>query len=394
MNNEQTVAALNKLSSEWSQFKIVNDRRMTEIERKGSADPITLNQLEKLQKQVEESQSAVRQIKTALERPEYGKSNHIMATKTEDLEHKTAFCGYLRKGNEAALQAYEAKSLSHIIDSDSGYLITSRMSEHIDKEVAANSPVRCLASVESISTDALEIIEDKSDTYSGWTASLLDYNKISDVILTKRVIPVHESFAQLRVTQKILDDPRVDIESWLAKKLTAVFIEQEGRAFIHGNGEGKPRGLLACVENKDVMIASGRKGEITSESLINMFYSLKEQYSANAKFLLSRDALQHIRMLKSTGTGQYLWQPNYAGDGPDTLLGAEVVECAQMPKVAPNALAVVLADFKQAYQIVDRSDIRVLRDPYTDKPFIKYYATKKVGADVINTSAIRILKLA
>lgn len=395
-NNSKLTNAINKLSSDYEQFKVVNDRRINELETKGSADPLTLSHLEKLNNKISGYEQEIAQLKATLNRPYSTTSSTLQSEQTEndDSEYKSAFCSYIRKGKELEIQSLEHKSLANYVDSDSGYLITSRMSDHIDRELELNSPLRRIANVTQISTDALEILDENSELQSGWTAQVTDYNKSTDVKLVKKVIPVHEIFAQPRITQKILDDPRIDIEEWISKKLIDAFTKAENKAFLAGDGKGKPFGLLRyATSNTNCIMSTGKKGEVTADSIVKLFYSLGENFSPRAKFLMSRNALQAVRMLKETNSGRYLWNPDLSGTGADTLLGAEVVECAQMPGAVADSLAIVVGDFENSYQIVDRKDVRVLRDPYTDKPFIKYYSTKRVGGDVLNTNAFKVLKL-
>lgn len=390
--NSKLTDVINKLATDYSQFKVVNDRRINELEKKGSADPLTLNHLEGLNDKISCYEKEIIQLKSALNRP-YS-ANLESHYNQEATEYKSAFCNYIRKGNESEIRKVEEKSLANFTSYDSGYLITSRMSESIEKELELNSVFRRIANVTEVSTDALEILEENAPLQSGWTAEVTDYNQNTDVKLVKKVIPVHEIFAQPRITQKLLDDPRIDIEQWISKKLIDVFTRSENSAFISGDGKGKPHGLLTyAAANPNCVINSGKKGVITADSIVKLFYSLSEKFSPNAKFLMSRNILQTVRMLKETNSGKYLWQPDLSGTGVDTLLGAEVVECPEMPKASNDSLAIVVGDFENAYQIVDRKDIRILRDPYTDKPFIKYYATKKVGGDVLNSNAFKALKL-
>jgi len=402
MSQKNLIDAVNSIASNFEQFKHVNERKMQEVERKGAADPLTENHLSALNNRISDQSEEIEKLKVALNRPtgsgsgsdSENEEGNVLSSMQKSKEYKQEFCKYLRKGKESGLQSFEQKSLANHVDFDSGYLITSKMSADIERELMLNSPIRRIANVTPISTDALEILDENSELSCGWTNESTDYNKTTDVKLCKKIIPVHELFVQPRVTQKILDDQRIDVEHWLAHKLQSGFGEEENKAFLYGDGKGKPEGLLKyAASNKEVLVQNGNKEQIKSDSILNMYYALKETYSINAKFLLSRGTLQNLRMMKENNTGRYLWQPNLDGKGNDTLLGAEVIECAEMPKLSANNLVMVLADFKSAYQIVDRHDIRILRDPYTDKPFVKYYATKKVGGAVLNPNAIRIMHM-
>lgn len=404
MSQNNLVDKVNEIATDFEQFKHVNERKIQEIKQKGRADPLTENQLNAINNHISDQTEEIEKLKVALNRPAGNGSGsgsdsekedeNIVSSMQQSTEYKQEFCKYLRKGNESGLQSFEQKSLANHVDFDSGYLITSKMSYDIERELMLNSPIRKISNVTSISTDALEILDENSELSCGWTNESTDYNSTTDIKLCKKIIPVHELFVQPRVTQKILDDRRIDVEHWLAHKLQSGFGEEENKAFLHGDGKGKPEGLLNyAANNKEINVKNGDKSQIKSDSILNMYYALKETYSIKAKFLLSRSTLQNLRMMKENHTGRYMWQPNMDGKGKDTLLGAEVIECAEMPKMAPNNFVMVLADFKSAYQIVDRHDIRILRDPYTDKPFVKYYATKKVGGGVLNPNAIRVMHM-
>lgn len=208
---------------------------------------------------------------------------------------------------------------------------------------------------------------------------------------------MHELYAQPKVTQKLIDDAKIDIAKWLGEKLSEKFSAVENHSFINGDGKNQPQGILTYQAGKGAdkieQIKSTIDGGINVESIVKLYYSLDVQHSGRASFLMHRDMLQQIRLLKSESTGQYLWAPGLELGAPDTLLGVPIYESPDMPTPKKDSLAVVLADFKSAYMIVDRAGMNLMRDPYTDKPFVKFYTTKRVGGDIINTAAIKILKL-
>ncbi|ETO16226.1 HK97 family phage major capsid protein, partial [Reticulomyxa filosa] len=325
MSITEMTDKINELAANWEQFKVVNERRLKEIEKKGLPDPLTEEQLKKLNLNIDTYRQSLQNIETALNLPKC-ESNPAYES-TTDIEHKNAFINYIRKGNVSELLNYESKGISALVDSE-----------------------------------------------SGWTQEVKDFNDGQAVQLTKKT------------TQKLIDDPRIDIEVWVSQKLVDVFARKENAAFIHGDGAGKPRGILTYEEGKEwgkiEQIHSGSTGKITAEGLIKLFFSLKEIFSVKAKFLMSRDAIQAVRMLKDAISGKYLWQPGLEANVPDTILGAEVIQSADMPNTSENSLVIAYADFKKAYHVVDRQGIRILRDPYTNKPYVKFYTTKRVGGDV------------
>ena len=393
MTIHEITTKVNELASHWEQFKVLNDQRLNVLEKKKSPDPITLDQMSKLNNLIDGYQSKINQVDAALSRP-------VVESKSctpVDGEYKNAFKSYLRKGNEQGLSNLEKRALSTSTHSEGGYLVTHHMQDAIIKAETETSPMRNLASITTISTDALEVIEDYDHAYAGWTQETEARNDTRTPTINKRIIPVHELYAQPKATQKLVDDASIDIESWLSGKIVDVFSRKENAAFINGDGIGKPRGILSYKNGNSwgeiEQISSGVDGEITSESIIRLLYSLKEIHAVRAKFLMSRAAVQSIRMIKDANSGKYLWQPSFEAKTADTLLGVEVVQSPDMPGLAKDSLSIAYADFKAAYQIVDRQGVRVLRDPFTDKPFVKFYTTKRVGGDITNFHAIKLLSL-
>ncbi|MCH2548117.1 MAG: phage major capsid protein [Alphaproteobacteria bacterium] len=387
------------LGSAWEQFKNVNDRRLSEIERKGSADPLHMEQLSKISGAMDNYKSRLDVLETAQARPglELATKGRMQGTGHVS-EYKKAFCNYLRKGMDAGLEELHTKALSVGSDPDGGYLVTPTMSQNIIKLIEASSPMRALAGVETISSDSLEILEDVGEAAAGWTTETGAVTDTTTPQIGKRIIAVHELYAQPKATQKLVDDSAIDIENWIGEKVAAIFARKESTAFISGTGTGQPRGILTYTAGTDwgeiEQISSGVDGAVTADSLMNLYYSLKEEYSSRATFMMNRSVVQAIRLIKDSATDQYIWQPGLSAGAPDTLLGVPVAQSNDMPVAAINSLSVALADFASAYLIVDRIGIRTLRDPYTDKPFVKFYTTKRVGGDVVNFDAVKLLKLA
>lgn len=382
-----------KLKS-WEDFKSINDEIQKSIAQKGSSDPLLSEQLLKISAHLDEYKSKVDILETAASRPFYGIDNKI---NYGDNEHKQAFNNYLKSGNESNLSKLEQKSLSAGSDTDGGYLITRQTSNEITKTIEEISPMRQLASHEFISTGSLDVIEDYNSAGAGWTSETKLVTDTDTPKINKRNIPVFELFAQPSATQKLIDDSSVDIERWLSDKLINSFSKLENQAFIKGDGSSSPRGILTYQDGQEwgkiQQVKSKIEGAFDADNLFNLYFSLKEQYCNNASFLMNRFTLHMVRTLKDKNSGRYLWTPGISDKNPNTLLGLPVYEAADMPVAEKGSLSIALADFKSAYKIVDRLGIRVLRDPYTFKPFVKFYSTKRVGGDVINFEAIKLLKL-
>ena len=395
MTISEIADKVNTLGSAWDNFKKVNDARLREIERKGSADPLLTEQLTKISTVLDNQKRRLDEMETASARPERALDFGVKSF--ENHEYKKAFEGYVRKGATSELEAFEKKSLSASSDPDGGYLVTHGLSDKISQYITEISPMRQLASVEEISTDSLDIIVD-SDSFGGdWVAETATRPDTTTAQVNKKSIVAYELYAQPKATQKLVDDAAIDIESWIAEKVADIFAQKENTAFISGDGSGKPKGILSYTAGTSYgqveQVNSGTSAQVTADGIAKLYYSLKGEYAKSATFLMNRSLVQAIRLLKDT-TGQYLWQPSLAYGTPDTLFGVPVKIASDMPNAAANSLSVAVGDFKRGYKIVDRVGVRILRDPFTDKPFVKFYTTKRVGGEVVNFEAIKLLKLA
>jgi HK97 family phage major capsid protein len=270
------------------------------------------------------------------------------------------------------------------------------MYQYISKNLETNSVIRRLASRQEISTDSFDILSDDGNFDCGWVSEVEQRQITSSATIAKKTIRVHEIYAQPKVTQKLIEDARIDIAKWIGERLSEKFMAVENDAFLHGDGKSKPRGILSYVDGKASdkieQLKSGKEGSIDSDSIIRLYYSLDTKYAGRASFLMHRDVLQQVRLLKSESSGQYLWVPALEFGSPDTLLGVPVYESPNMPTPRKDDVIMVLADFKSAYMIVDRAGINLMRDPYTEKPFVKFYTTKRVGGDIIDTHAVKFMR--
>lgn len=386
------------MATAWEQFKSVHEQKLKEVEKKGYTDPLLEQQLARINLALDQCGDRLSNMETAMSRPESASVDLSYSNASHDHEHKAAFSHYLRKGVDENLATIEKKALSVGSGPDGGYLVTTQMSKKIIKTINEKSPIRQLATVMQISTDSLDIIEDYNRAEAAWTAETTPVVDTATPQLGKKNIAVFELYAQPKATQKLIDDAAIDIEDWLVGKLIDIFSFKENESFITGDGHGKPRGLLS-YDNGNFwgqieQINSGIDANISAEAIFALYFALKEVYVSRATFLTHRSVLHKIRQLKDKISGQYLWSPGLTIGCPSTLLGVPVMQSSDMPIAAKDSLSLILADFKAAYTIVDRIGIRVLRDPFTDKPYVKFYATKRVGGSVANYEAIKIMKLA
>lgn len=398
MTISEITDRVSALGHAWEQFKQVNDNRLREIERKGHSDPLYEEHLGNISVAMDNYKKRLDQIETVYNRPLLGAENEEFKSSEKHSEYGKAFRNYLRKGMDAGLEALQTKALSVGTDPDGGYLVTSTMSSKIVQAIFETSPMRQICAIETISTDALDLIDDHTALTAGWTAETSARTAdTATPLIAKRNIPTHELYAQPKATQKLVDDSAIDVEGWLAGKIADIFGRTQNTAFISGNGVGQPRGILTYAAGTNwgqiQQVNSGTSAQVTADALITLFYSLKDAYMRRASFLMNRSTVQQVRLLKTT-TNQYLWQPSLVAGSPDTLMGVPVYMASDMPVAAANSLSVAVGDFQAAYQIVDRQGISILRDPFTEKPFIKFYATARVGGDVVNYEAIKLMKLA
>ena len=303
------------------------------------------------------------------------------------------FGTYLRATDDRVI---EAKTLSVGSNPDGGQWVAPTVSARIIQQIYESSPLRELATIETITGPELDIFYDLDEADAGWvgeTGARTSNNDTPQVGQGR--IPVHEMYASPKATQKLLEDAGIDIEMWLANKVATKMGRVEATAFISGNGVAKPRGILSYSSGTTLpgtiqQIASGHATQVTSDGLINTMIGLKEAYAGNAQWLMRRATIGSVMLLKD-GDGQYIWRAGLEAGKPSILLGYPVRQAADMPAVAAGALSIAFGDFRQAYTIVDRLGITTLRDPYTAKPFVVFYSRKRVGGAVVNFEALKLM---
>jgi len=321
--------------------------------------------------------------------------------------YKGAFIEFMRKG-AAPMQPEQIKAMQAGVDSDGGYLLPPSMVGRIVTKVNETSAVRRLASVQLISTDALEGLYDRDEASCGWVGEVGTRSDSTTPTLGKYKIEAFEMYSQPKATQKLLDDAAVDIEQWLAMKVADKFARTEATAFVTGTGVGQPRGFAsyttAATDDSSRTwgqlehVKSGANGAFASSSPADCLFSLigafKAPYLANAVWATTREVITAIRKLKEATTNAYMWQPGLQQGQPDRLLGYPIEIMADIAALATDSLSCFLGDFRSGYQIVDRMGIRVLRDPFTDKPYVKFYSTRRTGGAVLDFDAIKAIKFA
>jgi len=306
-----------------------------------------------------------------------------------------------------ALSTDERKALSAGSDPDGGYMLPQSTIGRIVKKTFEQSTMRQLANVMTINTGKLEGIVDNDEADAGWVSEMGVRSDTDTPQVGKYEIEAHEMYAMPKVTQKLLDDAGTDVEGWLAGKVADKFARVEGAGFTTGNGVGKPRGLFAyqVAATSDEtrawgtfeIVKTGANGDFhttKADPLQELIGAFKDQYLQNASFLMRREVRTKIRKLKESTSDKYLWEPSMQAGQPDRLLGYPVRVDQYVPALATGSLSLALGDFKEAYTIVDRIGIRTLRDPYTAKPYIVFYSTKRTGGGAVNFEAAKFLQFA
>lgn len=318
-------------------------------------------------------------------------------------EYRQVQAKFLREGKES-LDATELKTMLVGSDPDGGYFVTPDITGQIVKKVYETSPMRQIASVQVIGTDALEGIEDLGEAGAGYAGESSQGTDTTTPQVGKWRIPVYWLDTEPKATQQLLDDANVDIEAWLSGKVGNKLGRFENAEFV-GGATGKIRGLTSYTMAADSgsgvtwgsigYVATGVSADFAAsakgDKLIDLVGTLKSEYLMNAQFMTNRGTITQIRKFKD-GQSNYLWQPSFVLGMPETIMGFGVVRAEDMPAMAANSLSLAFGDFRTAYQIVDRQGIRVLRDIYTSKPYVKFYTTKRTGGGVVNFEAVKFLK--
>jgi HK97 family phage major capsid protein len=401
---DEAAAAFEDFSQAFHAFRETNDDRLQQIERRLSADVVTDEKLARIDRALDETKVRMDQIALKSRRPALAgdvRGEVDVAAR----QHKAAFEAYVRTGDAAGLKQLEAKALSSGSGPDGGFLVPVPQERELLRRMALISPVRALATVREISGNQLKKAFSTTGPISGWVNETAARPQTNSQVLADLTFPAMELYAMPSATQTLLDDGAIDIEQWIADEVETVFAEKEGQAFIAGDGVDKPKGILGYTTVANTSWTWGNVGYIAtgvaggfpasnpSDILIDLAYAVKAPYRQNGTFIMSRQTQATVRKFKDS-QGNYLWQPPVALGSGATFMNFPIVESEDMPAVAANSLSVVFGDFKRAYLVVDRMGIRILRDPYTAKPYVLFYTTKRVGGGVQDFEAYKVLKFA
>lgn len=399
--------ALDGFSKTLDAFMKKTDQEIAEVKKNGTADVVTKDEVKKVTDALLDQKKMIEQMRLDNVRPILTSPDGTKTMMTADqVEHKKVFDRFFRKGDEANLRELEGKALSFGTDPDGGYVVPVQTEQAIDRVITEISPFRSAARVVQVSTATYKKLVSKGGATSGWVGEQSGRPGTGEPKLDPIEFPVMELYANPSATQSLLDDASINIEQWLADEVAIEFAFQEGRAFIQGNGSAQPRGILSYNAVDQGAWAWGSLGyKVTGAAgaflttnpgdsmtnIIDLVYALKPVFRANARFLANRKTVSSLMKLRDS-TGQLLWVTNLREGQPDTLLGYPVMESEDMPDIAANSFSMAFGDFRRGYTIVDRIGTRVLRDPFSAKPYVQFYTTKRVGGGVSHFDAIKLLK--
>jgi HK97 family phage major capsid protein len=382
-------------------FREANDERLAELERKLSADVVTEEKVERINAALDSQKRMLDRLVLKGSRPDLGSLGPGRAL--EASEHKAAFDAYVRSGEMTGLKRLEAKAVSTVTSPDSGYLVPPETEAEIGRRLAIVSPIRSIAGIRTVSSNVYRKPFSTTGFETGWVGETDARPETDSPTLVELEYPVAELYAMPAATQTLLEDTAIDIDQWIAGEVEMAFATQEGAAFVNGDADKKPKGFLDYTTVAETSWAWGSIGYLVtgvsadwaaadeSDVLVDIVYALKAGYRQNAHWVMNRKTQGAIRKLKDDA-GNYIWSPPATAQGRATIMNFPVAEAEDMPDIGANSLSIAFGDFSRGYLIVDRLGVRVLRDPYSSKPYVLFYTTKRVGGGVQDFDAIKLIK--
>ncbi len=399
-------AAMHEMMAAFEAFKGANDARLAEIEKKASADTLLEEKVARIDQAVAGAQARLDRMASEGRRPvvDGGVAPSTASRSPSPFhgEEKAAWAGYMKSGQSYGLELKAGLSTGA---SSAGAVAPPETERAIERRLMAASPMREIATVRTVGTGVFRKPVSTAGVTAGWVAETAARPETDPATLALLEFPSADLYACPAATQSLLDDALIDLDEWLAAEVEDAFAAQETAAFVTGDGANKPKGFLAyeTVAEADHAwgkighVASGAAGTFASGSptdrLIDLVYAPKAQYRPNGRFVMNRRTVSTVRKFKDAD-GNYVWSPATRPGETASLLGYPVTEIETMPDVAANSLSIAFGDFQRGYLIVDRAGVRVLRDPYSAKPYVLFYTTKRVGGGVQNFDAIKVMKFA
>lgn len=397
-SGSEVANAFDDFMRAFESYKETNDQRLSQMEAQLGTDVVTTEKMDRISRAMDDHKRQLDQLMVKGSRPTLGgRANYY-----ENSEHKSAFDAYIRRGDESILRQVEAKAMSVSSDPDGGYLVPDELDSEIGRRLSDLSPIRAISSVRQVSGSVLKKPFAQDGMAVGWVGETDARPETSSAQLTELQFPTMELYAMPAATPSLLEDSAIDVDAWILSEVEAAFAEQEGAAFVNGDGVNKPSGFLNAPQVADDSWSWGNIGYIAtgtsggfgtdpSDHLIDTIYSLKSGYRQNASFVMNRKTQGTIRQFKDAD-GNYMWQPPAAPGQQAMLMGFPVVEAEDMPDIDIDTTSIAFGDFERGYLVVDRQGVSVLRDPYSSKPYILFYTTKRVGGGVQNYEALKLIK--
>ena len=392
------AAAGHEVMAVFEAYKAANDERLAAVEAKAS-DPLLEEKVARLDAAVVAAERKMERYAIDGRRPSMG----AMAEPRGADERKAAFDGYVRTG--AVSGALELKGLSEGVSTAGGYVVPGDLERMIDRRLQTASPMRAIATVRQIGSGTYQKPVSTAGLAASWGAETAGRTETTPPVLDLLSFPAADLYAAPAATQSLLDDSAVNIDEWLAMEVEDAFAAQESTAFVSGDGANKPKGFLSYAAVADAGQAWGQIGYVATgaagafpttnpaDKLLDLIYAPRAAFRPNARFVMNRRTISAVRKFKDAN-GDYILTPATQPGQEPTIMGYPVTEIEAMPDIGPNATAIAFGDFAKGYLIVDRAGVRVLRDPYTAKPYVLFYTLKRVGGGVQNFDAIKLLKFA
>lgn len=372
-----------------------------------SAMACFLNELKGFQGEVKSKLQQQDERLTMLQTKTFAGRPALSNAATEEAPHQKAFEAYVRSGNEDGLRSLvlEGKGMTTSVAADGGYLVDSQTADSIRNVLRSTASIRVIANVVNVEATSYDVLIDRADLGSGWATETAALTETGSPQIERITIPLYELSAMPKASQRLLDDSAFDVEGWLAGRIAEKFARAEAAAFVSGDGVDKPKGFLAhtAVANASWAwgslgyIATGAAGDFNSakpaDAIVDLVYALNAEYRAGATFVMNSKTAGAVRKMKDAD-GRFLWSDSFAAGEPARLMGYPVLIAEDMPDIAANAYAIAFGDFSAGYTIAERPDLRILRDPFSAKPHVLFYASKRVGGNVSDFAAIKLLKFA
>ena len=399
----EAVVTHGEMMRAFEAFKETNDRRLAETDPHGD-DVLLEEKLARIDNAIDAHARRLDDLTLRNARPAIGAER--MGVRLHDaIEHKAAFESYVRTGESAGLRALEVKAMSIGSNPDGGYLVPPEVETEIGRRLSLVSPIRAIAGVRTISGNVYKKPFMTAGPAVGWVGETDSRTETTSPTLAELSYPAMELYAMPAATATLLEDSAVNIDEWLAQEVEQVFAAQEGTAFVTGDGANKPKGFLdyTTVDNDSWTwgnigyiasgVSAGFPASNPSDVLVDLIYAVNAGYRQNGVFVMNRKTQSAIRKFKDSG-GAYLWQPPATAGSKASLMTFPVIEAEDMPDIAADSLSIAFGDFARGYLVVDRAGVTVLRDPYSSKPYVLFYTTKRVGGGVQDFDAIKLMKFA